>query len=202
MKPKKERKDMSKKDTLKALCTLQLAYGNEFTDERLDFYVTKLQDINPQLLFAAVNKIEENYSRLPSIADLRKACESISQTATGEHEPSPDEAWGTVMKAVKDTVRGQHPRFSDSAIEETVKNMGWETIYDMLETEKSAVRKHFCDFYANAAKRNRENKQNTKLIENVVGKNKVSLLTGKVLENKTLKKPISQTEMGVGKEIK
>lgn len=193
---------MSKKETLKALSTLQLAYGNEFTDERLDFYVTKLQDINPQLLFAAVNKIEENYSRLPSIADLRKACESISQTATGEHEPSPDEAWGIVMRVVKDTPPFTHPHFSNTAIAETVENMGWSTIYEMLEVEKTAVRKHFCDFYINASKRKRDNKQNTRLIENVVGQNKISLLTEKILENKTLKKPTSQTETGVGKEIK
>ena len=193
---------MSKKETLKALSTLQLAYGNEFTDERLDFYVTKLQDINPQLLFAAVNKIEENYSRLPSIADLRKACESISQTATGKHEPSSDEAWGIVMKAVKDTPPYTHPHFDNTAIAETVANIGWATIYEMLEVDMTAVRKHFCDFYISASKRKRDNKQNTRLIENVVGQNKISLLTEKILENKTLKKPISQTEMGVGKEIK
>lgn len=230
---------MSKEETLKAIAQLQLAYKKDFNKEQLAYYVEKLKDLDTTALAIAVNKVVETSDFLPTIATIRKCYDSIIQTAIGKREPSPDEAWGLVMKAVINTTSYKKPKFENIAIQEAVDNLGWETIYRMLGTEQGIVRKHFCDFYVNAAKRKKEKIQNFKLIENAIGKSNVNLLTEKILANKTLnkpttkkvkksfkpecpkchgtgfylegntmiacdcnKKPTSQTETGIGKEIK
>src|SRR5574344_1474619 len=129
---KERSKRMDKRQILKALAPLQIAYKKDFDDSQLEFYVEMLSDLDPELIFSAVKKIILKSKFIPSIAEIRENCESISSTATGIRPLNADEAWGIVMKAVKDTPPYEHPKFDSEAITETVNNMGWQTIYEML----------------------------------------------------------------------
>ena len=171
---------MDKVKIVKALAPLQLGYKREFDQEQLAFYVEMLCDLDPELIYSAVKKIICKSKFLPSVAEIRESCESISSTATGNRPLNADEAWGIVMKAVKDTPPYEHPKFDSEAITETVNNIGWQTIYEMLATEQSIIRAQFRDFYNLAVKRKSEAKTNTNIIMALPDNSRLKSLLQKV----------------------
>lgn len=178
---------MDKIKVVKALAPLQIAFKKDFDKEQLAFYVEMLQDLDPELLFLAVKKIISKSRFLPSIAEIRENCESLTSTATGKRELNADEAWGIVMKAVKDTTRYEKPKFNNKAIQSAVNNLGWSTIYDMLESEQGMVRAHFRDFYNSALKRKVETESNINIIVSLPEDSRIKALMSKALEGKSLK---------------
>lgn len=91
---------MSREATLKAIGLFNLAYGSEFDDARLNFYVDMLADLHPITLSVACQGLIKKSKFLPSIAEIRTECEKLSAVVNNrEKEIEYPEAWQMVMYA-------------------------------------------------------------------------------------------------------
>ena len=121
---------MDKRKTLMALARLQLAYPNALDDERMNFYVNMLADVQPELMAAAVTYCINHCRFLPSIAELREAADKAVTMATGGPDAnSSAEAWGRVQKAIASIGYTGRPDFSDDPVlARVVDRFGWREI--------------------------------------------------------------------------
>ena len=87
--------------TLKALSMLQLAYTTDMSEERMLLYVRMLADVNPVTLTQAVANLINRCKFLPSIAELREECSTLSAYVNAHEElPIAQSEWEKVIKAV------------------------------------------------------------------------------------------------------
>lgn len=130
----------TKKQTLRSIGLLQLAYQNDMPDERLEFYVEALKDIPIAALQASVMYCINHCYKLPSIAEIREAAEQAVALAEGTHdENSAATAWGRVQKAIAAVGYTGRPDFSDDPVlADVVDHLGWKEIC-MTPTDDTAI---------------------------------------------------------------
>lgn len=177
---------MSKSEALKSLSGLQLAFGKEFTEKRLDFYVNNLLDINPILLEKAVKKIIITKSFLPSITEIRECAQDIQETINGTKVKDVDEAWQEVLGQIHEAFVYHKPQFSTPEIEQAALSMGWDSLCNMLTTEVGTYRAQFRDMYKTVCARKQNSKVNSAIgvSENKrVGMQSVGQIMGFAKEN-------------------
>lgn len=88
-----------KQQIVKILSTLQLAYSTDLSIERLEMYVEMLADINPVTLEQAIKNIVKTRKFLPTIAEIREECSTLSAYVNAHEElPTPQSAWERVIK--------------------------------------------------------------------------------------------------------
>ena len=91
----------NQQQTLKALSMLQLAYTTDMSEERMLLYVRMLADVNPVTLTQAVANLINRCKFLPSIAELREECSTLSAYVNAHEElPIAQSEWEKVIKAV------------------------------------------------------------------------------------------------------
>lgn len=140
---------MDKRKTLMALARLQLAYPNALDDERMNFYVTMLADVPPELMAAGVTYCINHCRFLPSIAELREATDKAAIMATGGPDAnSSAEAWGRVKKAIASVGHTGKPDFSDDPVlARVVDRFGWLEICQTPAEDTSILRAQFRKAY-------------------------------------------------------
>lgn len=131
---------MTKKQTLRSIGLLQIAYQNDMPDERLEFYVEALKDIPIAALQASVMYCINHCHKLPSIAEVREAAEQAIALAAGTNdEDNAATAWGRVQKAIASVGYTGKPDFSDDPIlADVVDHLGWKEIC-MTPTGDTAI---------------------------------------------------------------
>lgn len=150
---------MGQLETLKALSALQLAYPKDFSEQQLDFYVNMLNDIPPDILFAAVRKLINTSSFLPTIAELRAEANTVAKMAAGKETMNADEAWGKVQKAIASVGMYEVPDFDDEILAETVKNLGWKEICQTPIEDTAILRAQFRKAFEQASTRRAEKRE-------------------------------------------
>lgn len=147
---------MSKLDTLKAIAPLQLAYSNELSDERFDFYVEMLKDIPAATLSKAVKQLIYTAKFLPSIAEIRAVAVDTTKVENGTKEPDADEAWGEVQRAIMACGYTNVPKFSSPVVADAVKSLGWKDICMTPADDTSILRAQFRRAYEAALGRQQQ----------------------------------------------
>lgn len=90
-----------KQQIVKILSTLQLAYSTDLSIERLEMYVEMLADINPVTLEQAIKNIVKTRKFLPTIAEIREECSTLSAYVNAHEElPIAQSEWEKVIKVV------------------------------------------------------------------------------------------------------
>lgn len=86
---------------VKALSMLQLAYSTDMSVERMKLYVTMLGNVNPVTLEQAVANLINKCKFLPTIAEIREECNSLSAYVNMHDEvETAQTAWEKVIKVV------------------------------------------------------------------------------------------------------
>jgi hypothetical protein len=144
---------MKLSEVTEIVMTLLAAYPNrDMSAHTSDVYERSLRDLDRDVAHAAVERLIRTCRFLPSIAEIREACE-VTQHG---HRRTGEEAWADAMKAVRYV--GQYrpmPRFRDPIVTEALKLWGsWE---DFASCDHSAAdRARFIQLYDELAKRTRE----------------------------------------------
>lgn len=142
------------------------AYGQTADKNRMLIYAKALQKMPKDLLMSVVKKAIYNNKYMPSIAELVEACRSITATTTGQNEvPTWSEAWAEIEKAMYATPYGKLPTFSHPAIQQAVKNYGWQSIHEVMADDFHTMQAQLRRMYDECAKKYIENKRNKEILE-------------------------------------
>ena len=161
----------------KIMTILFASFDKQDQKQRIEIYCRMLKDIPQDVLQKVVEKTIYENKFLPSIAEIVEACRSLTSTASGEREvPDWSEAWAEVEKAMRDTHWGKNPKFSHPAIEQAVKNYGWESIHKVMADDYHTMQAQLRRVYDEVAKRFVENKRN-----NIILQSDAVLAQGKTL---------------------
>ena len=146
-------------EVTKALMVLVASYpnakiveGGEGVPGTLEVYATLLADIPGDELLAAVKYCILNHPDfLPSVATIREAVRKMHPS----HTVSGADAWGVVLRAIRDIGYMRQPHFEDPAIARAVEAFGWRNIC-MSDEQDFAIRAQFIKAYEGYAQRVRE----------------------------------------------
>lgn len=111
--------------------------------QALKVYVNALLDISPELLAAAVNQLLAQSKFFPSVAEIRQMC--LSLTSTVGRLPTGMEAWGEVLKQIRETGYYGQPYFENALIAKAVQAIGWQNLCS--SENQVADRAHFAKVY-------------------------------------------------------
>jgi hypothetical protein len=143
------------KDTSHVLAVIHLlsaTYGHGFGDEQTKAYIATLADIDGELLKAATLRYIENnqYPRIATPGELRQYAAEIVTQAQGL--PAGAEAWGEVMKQLRDVGSWGAPSWSSPMIAAAVQDVGgW--MYLCMTENVTADRARFIAAYDERMKR-------------------------------------------------
>lgn len=126
------------------ICTLQLAIGREFPEDRKLVFYNALSDLDGKSFLAAIDKwIKLEDSGFPSIAKIRKyAVEETHGEIMGA-----DEAWGLVIKAVRSLGSEMKEQSRDylgpMIVEALCRCGGWKWACNMNDENRPNMMTHF-----------------------------------------------------------
>lgn len=123
-------------DISKIITALFATYGQSHDGKRIAIYCKVLKTIPADLLAKACNKIILENTFVPVPAEIRKAAESLYNTAYGGGQKSFDEAWEEIERAVWRVGVYRKPEFSTPEIAAVVRAFGW---YELCTLEADAV---------------------------------------------------------------
>lgn len=115
-------------------------------------YHLALDDVPYDLGMIAVRRLIRSAKFFPAASEIRTAALEVALPL-----PAPDEAWGEVVRQIRDVGSYAAPRFSAVPIAEAVQTMGWRAICASEEPERTAER--FKGLYATLRKRHVESAQ-------------------------------------------
>jgi hypothetical protein len=93
---------VGKAEAVTQVARLMAAFRQEQNQQTVEIYVEKLQDVNPPLLTAAVERVIERGRFFPSIAEVRYAAAEL----TGLLPPTPAEMLAIIRRADRTEIRG------------------------------------------------------------------------------------------------
>lgn len=151
----------------KTIALLFASFGQEQNVQRIKIYMQMLKDIPEEVMKKVVEKAIYENKYLPTIAELVEACRSLMATSNGVKEvPDWSEAWAEVEKAMRNTPWGGKPKFSHPAIEQAVKNYGWQSIHEVMVDDYHTMQAQLRRVYDEVAKRYVENQRNNIILQN------------------------------------
>ena len=148
-----------KKNTLKAIAPLQIAFTESMTEQRMELYVGMLSDINAGLLSNVVLQLLMTARKLPTIAEIREKAEQAMELVNGSTKLGADEAWGIVQKKIMSVGQYAKPHFTDAVLDETVNNLGWIEICQTPMVQTATLRAQFRKAYEQCLERSKTRKQ-------------------------------------------
>lgn len=87
---------------VKALSMLQIAYSTDMSKERMKLYVSMLSNVNPITLEQSVENLINRCKFLPTIAEIREECSSLSAYVNAHEElPTAQDAWERVYQVAR-----------------------------------------------------------------------------------------------------
>jgi hypothetical protein len=131
----------------KALTVLSYAYPNfDLPKETVQIYIRLLADLDFELLKAATLQCATINKFFPTVAEIRAAATELQAMAEGV--PSGIEAWGQVLRQMRDVGSYGRPSFSHPLIDSIVHQFGWKNL--CLSENSVSDRARFLDAYAQA----------------------------------------------------
>lgn len=142
---------MTRQEAVTLVGMLSAAYPKyEITRPTIRLYEDFLQDLPFDLARAAVAKHITTSTFFPTVAELREAALSMTDTA-----PVAADAWTEVLNEIARVGMYDKPNFSHPAIEKTVKAIGWRNL--CMSEQIGVERAHFMRIYGDYRKRETEN---------------------------------------------
>lgn len=87
---------------VKALSMLQIAYSTDMSKERMKLYVSMFSNVNPITLEQSVENLINRCKFLPTIAEIREECSSLSAYVNAHEElPTAQDAWERVYQVAR-----------------------------------------------------------------------------------------------------
>lgn len=155
---------MTREEALKILSVLSAAYPNfQLTEETGELYIRLLSDLPYEKLQAAVLAHIAQSKYFPTIAELRKIA---TELIPDERIPSPMEAWGEVMKQIRNVGHYGTPTWSHPVIAKTVSAFGWREL--CFSENPVADRAHFLKMYEQYAERVKQEQQMPEEVKKLV----------------------------------
>jgi hypothetical protein len=136
----------------------------ELTDATITVYRDMLQDIEPELLHAAVKKIGGSSKWFPTVAEIRTAAKEIQNRALGI--PTAAEAWGEVKRQIAAIGYYGSPEFQDAATAATVQAIGWR--YLCTSTDEMVDRAHFTKYFGQIQGRREEERTALPMVNDAI----------------------------------
>lgn len=130
-----------------------------------------LSDLTDEQFKYAIEVIVKTQKFTPTISEIReKAVEFNHQS-----DLNPEEAWGIVYTDIHARGYYNEPHYEDWKLEAAKNAIGWQTLCDMTEDSKSAIRAHFMRIYSSLKQREKvteaiNNPQMNMLISALAGK--------------------------------
>lgn len=137
----KEMADAKAMERYKIVAGIAAYYPGKFGHENAVAYCALLNDIEPELLNAAVKTLCAVNKWPPTVAEIRDEAAKKAGAVMGIEAPKASLAWEDVLKHIKTHGAYRRPRFSDPVCEETVRRMGWTELcamsYDMTAVNRA-----------------------------------------------------------------
>lgn len=124
------------------LSPFNLAFSKSLSEEQLRYYAMMLQDINPITLGVAVNYLVQHAKFLPTIAEIRETCNTVSNNVNCiDDEMTSAEAWERTRK-VAETWGYEHGlQHLEGAVQQTAKTIWRELCYgDVSDINQTRAR--------------------------------------------------------------
>lgn len=144
---------MNLERNIETLCTLFGCFGQAADTNRLAIYTRLLQDMPPDLLSAACQKIMLEATFLPSVAEIVAAVKSVQATKSGEPADDYADAWNEVIREMNRCGIYGVPKFSTGEIHKTVRSIGWRNLCCADEAAFSVLHAQFREIYKTLKKR-------------------------------------------------
>lgn len=144
---------MNLERNIETLCTLFGCFGQAADTNRLAIYTKLLQDMPPDLLSAACQKIMLEATFLPSVAEIVAAVKSVQATKSGEQADDYTDAWNEVIREMKSCGIYGVPKFSTGEIHKAVRSVGWRNLCCADEAAFSVLHAQFREAYKTFKKR-------------------------------------------------
>jgi len=131
-----------------------------------------LSDLTDAQFKYAIEVIVKTQKFAPTISEIReKAVEYNHQS-----DLTPEEAWAIVYTDIRAKGYYNEPHYEDWKLEAAKNAIGWQTLCDMTEDSKSAIRAHFMRIYSSLKQR----EKTTEAIQNPKMNTLISALAGKL----------------------
>lgn len=145
---------MTQLEAKKIVAVLVASFASSrFTMDTVGVYERMLADLDYVVANAAVERLLATAKFLPTIAEIREACLTLSN---GEKRPGGD-AWGEVLAAIRKygyvRVPGQDFEFSDTVVAKCVRALGWTELCSSENVH--ADRARFIELYDAEASQSR-----------------------------------------------
>lgn len=160
---------MIKEKALKILAPLVIALSNSsVTKEKIDVYATALCCLTEEELTASVMKCIRTCDYFPSIAEIMKQADHVTQVACGTSHKTNDEAWNEVLKQMNEAFVYKKPVFTTPEIESAALAMGWIGMCETETKDMGTIRAQFLKMYESTCKRKKEAKIDGQVLD-VIG---------------------------------
>src|SRR5262249_9799575 len=140
---------MTREEFAVVMALLASATGKAIDDKQAEVYFELLGDLPAEALRFAAKRalLESAYPVLPPVGVLRKL--AVEATNGCDREPTPDEAWNIVRRAIRDFGYRHQEEGIESLpagpIRRAVQCLGWQSLCDSTEPEicRAQFRKAF-----------------------------------------------------------
>lgn len=137
----KEMENVKEMERYKIVAGIAAYYPGKFGHENAVAYCSLLNDIEPELLNAAVKTLCAINKWPPTVAEIREEAAKKAGAVMGVEAPKASLAWEDVLTHIKTCGAYRRPRFSDPVCEEAVRRMGWTELcamsYDMTAVNRA-----------------------------------------------------------------
>lgn len=140
---------MTEAETAELMAVLMAAYPNQSIGEpTLKVYAMMLRDLDYLEVMDASQHLLSECRFFPTIAEIRQTVAERRCTL-----PEPAEAWGEVMRAIRDVGFYGRPHWSSDAVRRAVAAIGWENICQCERDDLNTLRAQFERIFAAYRKR-------------------------------------------------
>jgi hypothetical protein len=132
---------MSRDEFTRVMAFLSATTGKQVPEDMAEGYFALLGDLPLEALQVAAQRalLESSYPVLPPVGVLRKL--AVEAMNASDREPTADEAWGTVLRAISRFGLMREPEalesLPDGPVRRAAECLGWRSLCDSTEPEIS-----------------------------------------------------------------
>jgi len=136
----------------------------------IEIYAMALKDIPLELLKKGIMRCVQEEEFLPSIATIRKKCESLVEEVQGTKVLPWDQAWEIIYKGwCEGSPYKPDPDWKTPEIAQTVHRFGWHSLLEAPADQTMAIRAQMKVMYENICSRAKEHTKNQNVLRGKSG---------------------------------
>lgn len=136
----------------------------------IEIYAMALKDIPIDLLKKGIMRCINEYEYFPSVATIRKMCESLVDEVKGAKYLPWSQAWEIIYKGwCEGSPYKPEPDWKTAEIAETVHSFGWMSLLEAPSEQTMAIRAQMKAMYENIINRKKEHINNRNVLEGKSG---------------------------------